>query len=219
MPLGLPEFVENPEPRCPVVLLCDTSGSMSGEPINALNTGLAAFQKDVYKDEIASLRVEVALITFGPVQLVQDFVTIDNFTPPRLTASGVTPMGEAIEYGLDLIEQRKETYKANGVQYYRPWVFLITDGAPTDSYQNAAYRIREAEAQRRMLFFAVGVEGADINKLSQIALPERPPVLLNGLDFSSMFQWLSTSMKRVSSSQVGSTMVSLPPVGWGQIAT
>ena len=37
MPIGLPEFVENPEPRCPVILLCDTSGSMSGEPINALN--------------------------------------------------------------------------------------------------------------------------------------------------------------------------------------
>ncbi len=219
MPIGLPEFVENPEPRCPVILLCDTSGSMSGEPIEALNAGLAAFQKDVYKDEIASLRVELALVTFGPVRLTQDFVTIDNFTPPRLTASGVTPMGEAIEYALDLLEQRKETYKTNGVQYYRPWVFLVTDGAPTDSWQNAAYRIREAEAQRRMLFFAVGVEGADMNKLRQIALPERPPVLLNGLDFSSMFQWLSTSMKRVSSSKVGGSMVSLPAVGWGQIAT
>ena len=111
MPIGLPEFVENPEPRCPVILLCDTSGSMWGEPINALNEGLAAFQKDVYRDEIASLRVEVALVTFGPVRLAQDFVTIDNFTSPRLTADGVTPMGEAIEYALDLLEKRKETYK------------------------------------------------------------------------------------------------------------
>jgi uncharacterized protein YegL len=219
MPIGLPEFVENPEPRCPVVLLCDTSGSMSGEPINALNTGLAAFQKDVYKDEIASLRVEVALVTFGPVRLTQDFVTIDNFTPQKLTAGGVTPMGEAIEYALDLLEQRKKTYQSNGVQYYRPWVFLVTDGAPTDSWQNAAYKVREAEAQRRLLFFAVGVKGADIDKLRQIALPERPPVLLNGLDFSSMFQWLSASMKRVSSNKVGGEMVSLPPVGWGQIPT
>ena len=129
MPIGLPEFVENPEPRCPVILLCDTSGSMSGEPIEALNTGLVAFQKDVYKDEIASLRVEVALVTFGPVRLTQDFVTIDNFTPPRLTASGVTPMGEAIEYALDLLEQRKETYKTNGVQLlkmlFRPYIHLF----------------------------------------------------------------------------------------------
>ena len=69
MPVGMPEFVDNPEARCPVILLCDTSGSMSGAPINALNTGLAAFREEVYKDEIAALRVEVALVTFGPVRL------------------------------------------------------------------------------------------------------------------------------------------------------
>jgi len=40
MPIGLPEFVDNLEPRCPVILLCDTSGSMSGAPINALMQGL-----------------------------------------------------------------------------------------------------------------------------------------------------------------------------------
>ncbi len=74
-----------------------------------LNAGLAAFKEDVYKDEIASLRVEVALVTFGPVRLAQDFVTIDNFTPPRLKADDVTPMREVIEYALDLLEERKET--------------------------------------------------------------------------------------------------------------
>ena len=73
--------------------------------------------------------------------------------------------------------------------------------------------------QRRLIFFAIGVEGADINTLRQIAPPERPPVLLNGLDFRSMFLWLSKSMKRVSSSQLGGAMITLPPVGWGQIAT
>jgi len=219
MPVGLPEFVDNPEPRCPVILLCDTSGSMSGEPINNLNAGLAAFKDEVYQDEIAALRVEVALVTFGPVQLAQDFVTIDNFTSPRLGADGVTPMGEAIEYALDLLERRKVTYKNNGVQYYRPWVFLITDGAPTDNWYDAAQQVRLAEAQRRLLFFAVGVEGADMNVLRQIAPLERPPVLLHGTNFKNMFQWLSTSMKRVSSSQVGGTMVALPAVGWGQITT
>jgi uncharacterized protein YegL len=219
MPIGLPEFVDNPEPRCPVILLCDTSGSMAGAPIDALNAGLAAFKEDVYRDEMASLRVEVALVTFGPVRLTQDFVTIDNLTPPKLKADDRTPMGEAIEYALDLLEDRKETYKNNSIQYYRPWIVLMTDGAPTDIWQNAAHRVRQAEAQRRLLFFAVGVQGADMNTLRQMTPPERPPLLLNGLDFKSMFQWLSTSMKRVSSSQVGGTMIALPPVGWGQITT
>jgi uncharacterized protein YegL len=125
-------------------------------------------------------------------------------------------MGEAIEYALDLLETRKQSYKDNGVLYYRPWVFLITDGAPTDYWEGAAQRVREEEAQRRMLFFTVGVEGADMNKLKQIA--PRHPVMLHGLDFRDLFIWLSTSMKRVSSGKVGEA-VALPPVGWGQITT
>jgi uncharacterized protein YegL len=120
MPVGLPEFVENPENRCPVILLLDTSGSMSGQPIQELNRGLAAFKEDVLRDSQASLSVEMAIVTFGPVQLTQGFTTIDQFTPPKLEASGDTPMGEAIEYALDLLEARKTTYKDNGILYYRP---------------------------------------------------------------------------------------------------
>ncbi|MEH2455348.1 vWA domain-containing protein [Nostoc sp.] len=219
MPVGMPEFVENPENRCPVILLLDTSGSMSGQPIQELNRGLAAFKEDVLKDSQASLSVEVAMIAFGPiVKLVQNFVTIDQFTPPILEVNGLTPMGAAIEYALDFLENRKQTYKDNGILYYRPWVFLITDGAPSDSWQSAAQKLREAEAQRRLLFFAVGVKDADMNTLKQISPPERPPITLNGLDFRELFVWLSTSMKRVSSGKVGQA-VALPAVGWGEITS
>lgn len=217
MPAGLPEFAANPENRVPVILLLDTSGSMSGKPIQELNRGIAAFKEDVLKDTQASLGVEVAIVKIGPVvQLIQDFVTVDNFTPPILEASGQTPMGAGIEYTLDLLEDRKETYKANGIQYYRPWVFLITDGAPTDDWQSAAQRVRENEANNRLSFFAVAVQGADINTLQQIAPSERPPILLDGLDFRALFEWLSNSMKKVSSGKVGE-VVRLPPVGWGQV--
>lgn len=218
MPVGLPEFVENPENRCPVILLLDTSGSMYGQPIQELNRGLAAFKEDVLRDSQASLSVEMAIVTFGPVQLTQGFTTIDQFTPPKLEASGNTPMGEAIEYALDLLEGRKFTYKENGILYYRPWIFLITDGSPTDNWHYAAQRLKEAEAQRRLLFFAVGVQGADMNTLRQFTPPERSPIMLNGLDFRSLFVWLSSSMKRVSSGKVGQA-VALPSVGWGQISS
>ncbi|MDH6062097.1 VWA domain-containing protein [Chrysosporum bergii ANA360D] len=217
MPLGMPEFVENPETRCPVILLLDVSGSMSGKPLQELNRGLAAFQQDVSQDAQASLSVEVAIVTFGPVQLSQDFVTIDNFTPPELEPEGLTPMGGAIEYALDLLENRKTIYKNNGISYYRPWVFLITDGAPTDDWSQAAKRLQDAESNRGLCFFAVGVEGADFDTLKRIS-PERPPVKLNGLDFRSLFVWLSASMKRVSSGKVGEA-VALPPVAWGQITS
>ncbi|MBG1271860.1 vWA domain-containing protein [Nostoc sp. WHI] len=219
MAVGMPEFVENPENRCPVILLLDTSGSMAGQPIQELNRGLAGFKEDVQKDSQASLSVEVAMITFGPiVKLTQDFVTIDQFTPPTLEVGGVTPMGAAIEYALDFLENRKQTYKDNGILYYRPWVFLITDGAPSDSWQSAAQRLRQAEAQSRLSFFAVGVQGADMNILKQISPPERPPVTLKGLNFREMFVWLSASMKRVSSGKVGQA-VALPAMGWGQISS
>lgn len=218
MPVGLPEFVQNPENRCPVVLLLDTSYSMLGEPIQELNRGITAFKEDVVEDSQASLSVELAIVTFGgTVTLIQDFTSIDNFIPPQLEVNGLTPMGEAIEYGLDLVERRKKIYKDNGILYYRPWVFLITDGAPTDeNWQSAAQRVREAEAERRQCFFAVGVQGADMNTLRQIAPGE--PMLLNGLDFCSMFVWLAASMKQVSGSKVGEA-IALPAVGWGQVTT
>jgi uncharacterized protein YegL len=216
MPVGFPEFVQNPENRCPVILLLDTSGSMIGEAMNALNQGVNLFKENIQADTKASLSVEVALITFGPVKLVQDFVTIDQFNPPTLVADGVTPMGEAIEYALDLLTTRKAVYQENGIQYYRPWIFMITDGAPTDPWQDAAARIHQGEADRKFCFFSVAVEGADLKTLSQIVPSDRPPVLLNGLDFQSLFVWLSKSMKRVSSGRVGEA-VELPPVGWGQV--
>ncbi|MEB3161145.1 MAG: VWA domain-containing protein [Synechocystis sp.] len=219
MPVGLPEFVDNPENRCPVVLLVDTSRSMSGAPLLELQRGLDVFKAEVQQDAQASLSVEVAIITFGrSVSLAQDFTTVDDFTPPTLQADGLTPMAEAIEKALDLLDQRKASYRENGVQYYRPWIFLITDGAPTDRWQQAAERLHQAEYDNKLLFFAVGVEGADFDTLKQIATPQRPPVLLNGLDFSSLFMWLSSSMRRVSQNKVGD-VIALPPVGWGQIST
>src|SRR5262249_22077650 len=155
----------NPDPRCPCVLLLDTSGSMNGAPIKALNDGLAAFRDELLNDALARRRVEVAVVTFGAeVKVAQDFVTVDSFTRPALEAFGLTPMGTAVQKALDLIEARKTQYKTNGIAYYRPWVFLITDGAPEGEPENAiddaAKRIKIDEDAKRVAFFTVGVEGA-----------------------------------------------------------
>lgn len=213
------EFAENPEPRCPCVLLVDTSGSMQGAAITALNEGLRAFKNDLMKDALASRRVEVAIVTFSSdVQIVQDFVTADQFEPPMLHAEGATLMGSAIHQALDLLAARKAQYRTNGVAYYRPWVFLITDGEPQGEpeeviYQ-AAQRIREDEQNKRVAFFAVGVEEANLDKLRQIVV--RTPVRLIGLNFVEMFVWLSRSTQAVSHSRVDE-QVALPPPGWGTV--
>ena len=213
------EFAENPEPRCPCVLLLDTSGSMKGAPINALNEGLRSFRDDLVKDALASKRVEVAVVTFdSDVSIVQDFVTADQFDPPVLMAQGYTHMGAAIHQALDMIQIRKEQYKANGVVYYRPWVFMITDGEPQgepdDVVDLAAERIKDDEDNKRVAFFAVGVESANMVRLSEIVV--RTPVKLKGLNFVDLFEWLSRSMQAVSHSKVDD-QVALPPPGWSTV--
>ena len=208
-----PEFALNPDPRCACVLLLDTSGSMDGTPISELNSGLRTFQADLLEDPLASRRVEIAIVTFGEggVTRVQDFVTADQFAAPELIAGGKTPMGEAINLALDLVERRKGDYKESGIGYYQPWVLLITDGAPTDDWRPAAQRVQAETNARRVAFFAVGVRNADMGVLSQIT----PRALkLDGLRFNELFVWLSQSQKRVSGSKPGD-QTALPPVTFG----
>ena len=214
------EFAENPEPRCPCVLLLDTSGSMNGAPINALNEGVRSFKDELAKDTLASKRVEVAVVTFdSDVRVVQDFVTADRFDPPVLTAQGYTHMGAAIHQALDMIQARKEQYRTNGIVYYRPWVFMITDGEPQgepdDVVDLAAQRIKDDEANKHVVFFAVGVPPkANMARLAEIVV--REPRKLDALKFVELFEWLSRSMQAVSHSKVDD-QVALPPAGWSTV--
>lgn len=238
------EFAENPDPRVPCVLLLDTSGSMlevvgdfdhvTGETfmqdgkmynavsggktrIDLLNEGLVTLKETLASDALASRRAEIAIVTFGgTVTTIQDFVTAENFQPPRLHASGGTPMGQAILTALDMVTKRKATYRSAGVSYYRPWIFLITDGGPdyNDPWQAAAVQVKQGEGSKSFAFFTVAVEGANMDVLAQISA--RPPARLKGVNFREMFLWLSQSMQAVSQSSPGDT-VPLPTPGWGEV--
>src|SRR5690606_19690284 len=124
-------------------------------------------------DSLARKRVEVAIITFGgTVTKLQDFITADSFHPPRLETSGSTPMGKAILTGIEMLEDFKSTLKKAGISYYRPWMFLITDGGPDygDPWKSAAEQVKHGETSKSFSFFTVGVEDADMDVLSQISL-------------------------------------------------
>jgi len=207
------EFIDN-QPRCACTLILDTSGSMQGQAIDELNRGLQALRDDLMEDNLARRRVEIAIVEFNSkVRLVQDFVTVPNFYPPHLKASGLTEMVGGINMGLDLLQARKTIYNQNGVPFYRPWAFLITDGQ-VDNYGDVANRIRQDEQAKRVVFFAVGVKGADRQCLNEISV--REPKMLQDFQFRELFLWLSNSMKRIAQTQPGE-MVALPKGNWEAI--
>jgi uncharacterized protein YegL len=215
VPFGTDSFADNPEPRCALMLLLDTSGSMGGAPIRELNDGVATLKQALTEDTLASKRVEVGIISFGPVKIESPFHTVASFFPPVLHASGDTPMGEAIRQGIEMLKQRKAEYRAAGISIFRPWIFLITDGGPTDEWKSAAAMVKEGEASKSFAFFAVGVENANMETLKQISV--REPLKLKGLMFRELFVWLSSSMRSISSSTPGDTVPLTPPAGWTEV--
>jgi uncharacterized protein YegL len=209
---GSVDLITNQQPRCACALILDTSSSMEGAPIDALNEGLLTLRKDLLGNPLARKRVEIAVVEFNSsVRVIQDFVTADNFQPPTLTASGLTEMAGGINQALNLIQQRKKEYQSHGVPYYRPWAFLITDGEPTSDIMDVSRRISEEEKNKSVIFFAVGVQGANIERLKTISV--REPKKLDALKFDELFLWLSGSMQRVSQSNIGD-MVPLEKGTW-----
>lgn len=196
------------EPRAPRTI----------RPIDELNAGLLAFRSELMVDELAVKRVELSLVTFGPVRKITDFQTPDLFRAPKLAAEGDTPMGKAIEKAVDIVSERKAAYRQNGVSYYRPWIFLISDGEPTDDWRRSAELVRAGEQTKSFAFFAVGVEGANFDILNRIAV--RQPLKLNGLRFREMFMWLSSSLSSVSRSSPGDEVAlenPAKPDGWASV--
>ena len=212
------DLIDNPTPRCPVALVLDTSGSMYGQPIEQLNAGIQLFIDEVKRDDLARWSVDLAVYTAGgSADCIQSFIGVEQiagFSP--LDASGGTPLGQATRMALDDLEARKKSYRDAGVPYYQPWLVLISDGAPDYGWQDAAHRASALSAQRKLVSLPIGVQGADLDVLSQFS--SKPAVALDGLKFRELFQWLSASMARVSASTSSDASVQLPSMdSWGSV--
>ena len=126
-------------------------------------------------------------------------------------------MGAAILQAISAVAERKQQYKQNGLHYYRPWIFLVTDGGPTDSWKTAAAKVREGEAAKQFAFFAVCIEGGNFDTLKQVSV--REPLRSESVKFRDMFVWLSQSQRSVSQSNPGQEdQVKLSsPSGWASL--
>lgn len=206
-------LLANRHRRTPCVLLLDTSSSMQGEKIRRLNDGLRAFREDILRNPMASQSVELCVITFGPVRVRSDFDQLREIGHLHLEAEGATPMQRALELAMVRVTERKRAYAAHGISHYRPWIFLLTDGEPTDdngyfsdSYRSLLPPLELAAKERKFTLFTVGIdvtsEGSQV--LDELSRPFGGRCLdLDNLKFEEMFLWLSGSLSRVSQSAPG----------------
>ena len=171
--------------RLPIVILADTGEAMKGEPVAELNRGLADFGRMLQEDPRAWDRTDICILSFdSTVQTVMEFGTAADYQPPVLTAGGSSPqsLDEAVEAALDALGSMKKIYREQGLNYYCPWILLVTNGkAGGGTKSRVKDRLREEILQRRVRFMPLGAgEDADMAKLRnyylgdvQSSIPEK----------------------------------------------
>ena len=210
------------EAKIPVCLCLDTSGSMSGGAIHALNDGLRVFYEELRQDRTAGESADIAVITFGygGVDCVRDFGDVYSSEPPELQAGGMTPMGGAVDLAADMLVNRVRAYREIGCGNYTPWLILMTDGMPNGNplyLRRAVQKVNSMEDSGELLVFPVAVgDDADVETLGSFSRKRRPIGLL-GLNFSEMFRWFSESISRVAASAPGDRVTLDSPEDWGEI--
>jgi uncharacterized protein YegL len=212
------EFATNANTRCACMLLLDTSGSMAGGRIAELNRGVRTLVEELRKDTATLRSADIAIMTFdSEVKLVQDFSTADKFEAPTLTAQGQTFLGTAIREALDRLLARKQAYKDNGITYFRPWLFILTDGEsqgePPGAAEDAAERLARGQAENRVKVFPIGVAGANLEALYRLTRPA-VPLRLDETKFKECFVWLKNSLGSRSKAQNPVEQADLPDPTW-----
>jgi len=220
------ESPENYEQKSICCFVVDVSGSMDGPPINELNKGLQEFYQEIGNDTMTSNRLEIAVVEFSDyVDTVVPPALVDSFTMPKLTVKGTTKMVDGVREAISLVEARKGWYKQTGQPHLRPWIILITDGAPDgdQDVNSLAHEIENGTKNKKFVFLPIGVQGADMTVLNKIAgynqdanndWKQMPAMKLQGLKFAYFFKWVSASMSIVAGSKDGDQVNIPDPSEW-----
>lgn len=215
------DYVENTAPRLPCVLVVDGSSSMEGDRIEQLNEGLKLLEQELKNDPTTRTGVRLKVIRAGgSVDELVDWTDAKDFAAPTVAAYGGTPLGSAVSRALDEIEAEKARMKAADIIRKRAWLFVFTDGAPTDTgkengfqWENAVKRCLDMERNEAVCAYGVGVDGADTNTLGQLSV-ENPPAVLRNIDFKPFFKFLSVSMKTGTMTTKGETIQQSTQTPW-----
>ena len=196
------------EPHVACCLLVDTSGSMQSDgKIRQLNEALRTFKETVCQDALSRMRVDVCVISFdSDVSIVTPFCPIMQFVPPTLKANGMTSMGKGIRFALEAVHEQVRKYHDAGVECFKPFILMITDGFPTDDTEGIENLIAAREGQGRyghLRFHAFGVKGADMALLSRLT---KRVLAIDKNAFNEIFNWASRTMQIISHSKTSDTV-------------
>jgi uncharacterized protein YegL len=186
--------------RLPVYLLLDTSGSMSGEPIEAVKNGVQVMISSLRQNPQAIETAFISVITFDSgAQQIVPLTDLASFQMVDIKATGTTSLGEALKLVSNKIDTEVGKTTAEQKGDWKPLVFIMTDGIPTDDWQAGL-----KEFKKRKTAFTVACaagSGADTGVLKQIT---DNVVSLDTADSASIgkfFQWVTASIG-VSSTKV-----------------
>ncbi|KPF85603.1 tellerium resistance protein TerY [alpha proteobacterium AAP38] len=201
--------------RLPVYLLIDVSGSLTGEPIEAIKNGLHVLLSTLRQDPQALETAYLSVITYGrEVRQVVPLTEISAINLPQIAADGITPMGAALGLLAERIEAEVEKTTPTSKGDWKPIVFIMTDGKPTDDWRAGLARFRTVKVGN-VIACAAGAD-ADTSVLREIT---ESVISLETADkgtISAFFKWVSASIS-VSSQRIetgggeGSSLKDLPP--------
>lgn len=187
--------------RLPIYFLLDCSESMAGDPLNQIETGIDRIVRELRKDPYALETVYISVIGFaGIAKLLVPFTDLASFYPPRLPLGGGTNLSDALTCLMDDID--KSVVKTTAAQKgdWRPVIYLITDGKPTNDIREALDKWKQKYANRVTLI-AIGVgDNADLALLSTLTPNVRKIEDTSNEEFYKLIQWLTASISAHSRS-------------------
>ena len=204
----IPPIVNSSEPHMACLFLLDTSGSMGFKatdgvvPIDALNDAMNRFKAQVCQDDKTSDILDVAIVEFNnSINVIQDFSPVEYMQQVNLTARGGTYMAPAIEKAIEMVDERSRFYRRMGTEPYKPWIVMISDGAPLDDIDNVIMKVNDMTQRNKLAFWSLSLDKSINNILHQLSGPR--VVNLIDYNFAGFFDWVNKSMRAVSESSPG----------------
>lgn len=210
------DFGSNDVRRMPVYLLLDSSGSMAGAPIQGVEQGVQLLRNELLSLPQAVEMVHIGVITFASkADQVVPLTPVTTFSPPSLSAGGTTALGGALRKLAQALDNEITPTTADKKGDYKPLVFLLTDGEPTDDWEPALRTLNSRQEKKVGSMVALGCgDGVNFDILRQItpnvlAMPDA-----TADNIRAFFRWVSASVKTASVSAAGAASgagAALPP--------